>query len=357
MADSFSNDKANFWEKELERQINLLEKGQSVAIVPPTLPVQWQDPPQDGTWVGVCSSGSTGIPKLIWRKWTQMKNEISYKTEVQSWTWATPFAPWTFAGLQVAAQAILTGGRFVFLQGPWSTIWKDLQTKQVDAISSTPTFIDLLIQTAPEGYQWSPKHITLGGEPLRPAVGNRIINRWPKLSLKVIYAAAEFGIIATSKRADGLYLISNLEKRWPCWRVEDGVLELLVDGQWKSTKDRIEIVGEYFRVIGRADRVANVGGQKVNLDLVTYVAENVAGIRRAWAYAVPNQITGEIVALRYELEDGIDRSTVLRNLEETLRIQLPKHAWPRILEEGPIQLGPNAKRAFTNEGLGITKSN
>lgn len=333
----------------LWKQFEQLEHGHSVALVPPDGP-QVSQPPPGGPWVGFTSSGSTGRPKLVWRLWKELKEGASRKAEIQGWVWATSFEPWSFAGLQVAIQAWVCCGRIVFLKGSWDEIWQRLRQEHVDAISATPTFIDLLLQHEPQAHvAWKPQHITLGGEPLREPVGRRIAQRWPHTTVKVIYAAAEFGVIATTTRLDGWYPVASLSKRWPQWRVVDGVLELFVDGYWRSTGDRVEIQGELLRVVGRADRVANVAGTKVNLDWIAELAEQVPGVRRALAYSIPSPITGELVALRFEPEPGMDASLVQAALEQTLRQRLPKPAWPRRWECGPVPLGPNSKRALQYE--------
>ena len=343
------NKMKRFYPKRLEEIggiFEYLEKGESVQLLPPEERIVFSPvPSEEEAWVGVTSSGSTGIPKLAWRRWKELKGAASRSERIRGWRWATPYEPWSFAGIQVAVQAFVSGGEAISLQGDWEEIWRILEERGVDAISATPTFLDLLLQNEPEGgVNWTPRHITLGGEPLREGVGRRVQERWPGCGFRVIYAAAEFGVIATSSRYDGWYPVKSLEKRWPRWRVVDGVLELERNGVWRSTGDQVEVKEGWFRVIGRADRVVNVGGVKVNLESVGAAAEAVQGIRRAQAFAVPNPITGEVVGLRYEIEEGYLKEEVQKRLEEYLRSVLPKVAWPRRWEVGKIELGSNAKR-------------
>jgi acyl-CoA synthetase (AMP-forming)/AMP-acid ligase II len=312
-------------------------------------------------------------------------------------------------------------------------MWRTLEAEGVDALSCTATFADLLIQNEPaNGGGWSPKQITLGGEPLRERTGARLRDRWPDARTLAIYAAAEFGVLLKTSRTDGWYEIEGLEERR--WRVAPealkeccdssqllsmgghhpdsvespessrkpsggntekkaamncrspkaraggvsesdnnraerdrqtqrvgpeggrikqpitGVLEIEVEenGQreWRSTGDRVEVDWEagLMRVVGRADDVANVAGTKVSLAEVAAAAEEVPGVRRAVAVAVDNPVTGQVVGLRFALEDGADEGDVRRRMEDFLRGKLPKPAWPRDWRVDEVGVGVNAKR-------------
>ncbi|MBK9137240.1 MAG: acyl--CoA ligase [Verrucomicrobia bacterium] len=338
-------------------------------------------PEEPSGWLAVTSSGSTGVPKVVWRRWTDLRVGLSHRPEIRGWCWAAPYAPWTFAGVQVALQAWLVAGRVVSLPHDWTEAWRKLEQTRPDAVSATPTYLDLLLQEealpafsdthqrqqskeAPKGFPqaagssemsaetagfrrgWSPRQITLGGEPLRPGVGQRLAARFPTARFTVVYAAAEFGVIATTHRMDGWYELAALDGRFPGgWRQEDGVLELQRGGDWRSTGDLVEVAGDLFRVIGRADGVANVAGTKVNLAQVAAVAEEVPGVLRAVAVAEPNSVTGQVVCLRYAPAPGLDSSKLANALEAHLRAQLPKAAWPRKWVVDQVAPVHNAKRA------------
>src|SRR5690606_4586531 len=113
--------------------------------------------------------------------------------------------------------------------------------------------------------RWQPRQVTLGGEPLREFLGRNARHRFPDARFSVVYAAAELGIVAKTHRVDGWFEKAQLDARWDAWRINDGVLEVCRNGHWRSTGDRIEMREDCFRVIGRADAIANVGGAKVVL--------------------------------------------------------------------------------------------
>jgi long-chain acyl-CoA synthetase len=323
-----------------------LERGESVSLrseefdAPPTV---------DEPWLGVQSSGSTGLPKLIWRRWSELLADVRMDPRWSSWTWAASFETESFAGVQVALQAWRNGGTIVWFGNDWEENWRLINSAGIHALSCTPTFLDLLLQFEPTKPQdrGTPglQQITLGGEVLRESSGRRFAARFPEARFTVIYAAAEHGVLLKTRRLDGWYESDLLDRRFSGdWRVNDGVLELRKRGPWISTGDQVEIDAGLVRVIGRIDAVANVGGVKVSLDEVSRLAEEVPGVRRALAVAESSPVVGQVVALKFALEPACDLEKVQPLLEEYLRSHLRKEAWPRRWELDPVGLGSNSKR-------------
>jgi len=325
-----------------------LDCGESVLLG--GAPSETSPPVGSGAWLGVRSSGSTGIPKIIWRRWETLRSEVRSTPAKIGWHWASPFRPDSFAGVQAALQAWATGGSITSLDNRWDQTWLLTRTNPWQALSCTPTYLDLLIQNEAESdTSPDPVQITLGGEVLRPACGARFGQRFPTTRFTVIYASAEWGILLKTHRLDGWYEVESLERRHPRWRIQDGVLELpSAQGVWCGTGDQLEQQGELLRVIGRADRVANVGGTKVNLDEVGRIAECIPGIRRALAVAEASPITGQIIVLRYAPDVGseTDIKDIEHRLFTALRQLLPKPAWPRRWIRDELQPGNNAKRSI-----------
>jgi long-chain acyl-CoA synthetase len=305
------------------------------------------EPPGSSGWLGIWSSGSTGMPKLVWRRWDDLVKETVAHDFLRSWIWATPFAPTSFAGVQVALQAWVSSGSVIQLNTNWTDAWRCLRENRVQALSCTPTYADLLLQhdaSTETVDRWQPLQITLGGEMMRPGIGHRLQARFPQCHFTVVYASAEFGVLLKTHRLDGWYELAELQRRYPRWRVAQGELEVQFQGAWKATGDLVELKEALLRVAGRVDDVANVAGTKVNLSEVSSLAEKVPGVRRAVAFAQSSGITGQVVGLKIELDLGANQREVTGSLEAFLRASLRKEAWPRALEFGEVGLGANSKR-------------
>ena len=330
-----------------------LDGGEQIALASPEppdeaapiFPAQDERSNRTGAWVAVTSSGSTGRSKLVWRPWAELRSESSGSESVSGWTWASPFAPHTFAGVQVALQAWRSAGRVISLNANPADAWRSLREENVDALCATPTFADLLLQqeAAPLS-AWKPRQITLGGEPLRASLGARLAERFPHCRFSVIYATAELGVLLKTNSLDGWYRMNSLGRRYPGWRVMEGVLEVWSRGSWVATGDRVETQGDLIRIVGRADAVANIGGVKVSLAHISELAEQVPGVRRAVAIAETNPITGQIVALKYATDPAFEAYVVKQSLQTYLQANLRKEAWPRRWEIDPLLPVNNAKR-------------
>jgi acyl-coenzyme A synthetase/AMP-(fatty) acid ligase len=73
-----------------------------------------------------------------------------------------------------------------------------------------------------------------------------------------------------------------------------------------NTGDRVEVDGDYMRILGRESDVINVGGEKVfpaEVEAVLLAADNVA---EATVYGVPNAIIGKIPAAYLTLHQEED---------------------------------------------------
>lgn len=324
----------------------LLEQGTSVRLCPANGSQAGGEVPPSETALGLYSSATTGKPKLAWVDWRQFASDLRIGPELSRWVWASPFSPLTFAGVHVAAQAWRNHGAVLSLGVNWAENWEKLQRTKADALSCTPTFLDLMLQHLKSGSSVHLSQISLGGELLRPQAGERFRREFPQSRFSVIYASAERGVLLKTNRLDGWYEIASLEKRYPRWRIENGELQIWKQGQWRGTGDLVELKDGLMRVIGRADRIANIAGSKVSLDEVTLCAEQVQGVRRAIAFAEPNSVSGQIVCLRFTPEEGVSGEELRRRLQDHLRGAMPKEAWPRRWEIAPVELGANSKRVL-----------
>jgi acyl-CoA synthetase (AMP-forming)/AMP-acid ligase II len=245
----------------------------------------------------------------------------------------------------VALHAWRNAGTLLELGKDWALNWHHLKQTADAALSSTPTFLDLLLQHEPEtAKEWAPRQITLGGEVLRPRLGARLRRRFPQSRFTVIYATTELGVLFKTNRLDGQYETDVLGQRGQEWRVQEGLFQVRRNGNWLTTGDRVELEGNLLRVIGRADAVANVAGTKVSLAEVTSLAEQVPGVRRAVAVAEPSSVTGQVVGLRFAIEPGFDTERVANDLAGFLRRRLSKPAWPRHWSVEEVEPTVNGKR-------------
>jgi long-chain acyl-CoA synthetase len=296
--------------------------------------------------VGLYSSGSTGNPRFMWRDKEDLEKDCSSQDCIKGWTWATCYAPWTFAGTHLACQAGRSGGRVIHLSNEWTSNQLRLNHLQPEAIAATPTFMDLLIRTREKSIpsEWQPRQITLGGEILKTTTGRRILAAFPGSRLTVIYARAETGILAKTDRADGWYPLSSLEKRCSSWKLVDHTLHIQRNSAWINCMDLCEVKDQHFRVFGRSNRLIQIGGEMVSLDQVETIAESHPEVRYACATSKSNPIVGQVIALTIEVTGSNHTQELEEHVLRYLRGRLPKPAWPRWIQWGPLPELKHGKR-------------
>lgn len=299
--------------------------------------------------IGMYSSGSTGKPKLVWKDIDRLKKDCSQNGNLEASTWATCFESSSFAGVQVAVQAVVSGGNVLPLGKEWTRSAQLLTQTKPEILTATPTFLELLGQTLNRSTltQWQPRQITLGGEPIRPSTEGILQKQFPTSRVTLIYASAETGIIAKSHRKDGWYPFCSLRQRFDGWRQQDAELQLLRNNEWIKTGDHCEIKDDHFRIVGRIDRVIHVGGFKVCLDDIETMAESFPEVTRALAFAKKNPVTGNIVALILEPSRLLRNQSMLDRIQEGMQAHLPKPAWPRWIAWGKVRELTNGKRNFS----------
>jgi acyl-CoA synthetase (AMP-forming)/AMP-acid ligase II len=99
-------------------------------------------------------------------------------------------------------------------------------------------------------------------------------------------------------------------------RVRDGLLEIKADSAmlgyldeaspftadgWLRTGDRVEVRGDYFRILGRASDLIVVGGEKVYPAEVEDHLLALPGVVEAVVFGEPNALTGQAVVARVRL--------------------------------------------------------
>lgn len=224
------------------------------------------------------SSGSTGKPKGMLHDFERvMEKFLVARAPVV----AIPFLMLDhFGGINTILAITASLGTVVTAENrAIATICEAIQNHQVELLPTTPSFLTLLAATdLAKRYDLSSlKRITYGTETMPQATLDRIRARFPGLELQQTYGLSEVGVLRSQSRPDGSLWVriggSGFETQ-----VRDGILWIRSDYRmvgylnapsgfdaegWFNTQDRVEVDGEYFRILGRVTDLINVGGQKV----------------------------------------------------------------------------------------------
>lgn len=198
-------------------------------------------------------------------------------------------------------------------------VCKIIEKYNVEVLPTSPTFLNMiLISHAHKKYDLSSlKIITYGTETMPEHILKNINKLYPNIKLKQTYGLTEFGTLQSkSKSNDSLWFKVGGEDYET--KVVDNILYIKAktsmlgylnapspfdeDG-WFNTQDKVEVDGEWIKILGRASDIINIGGQKVYPAEVESVLLEMDNINDISVFSKDNPIMGKVVAAKINLEN------------------------------------------------------
>jgi Acyl-CoA synthetases (AMP-forming)/AMP-acid ligases II len=197
-------------------------------------------------------------------------------------------------------------------------------------LPTTPTFLNLIIASgAHRGLDLSSvRLVTYGTEVMPEYTLNRLGAIFPAAKFKQTYGLSETGVLRSSSKTDDSLWMRIGGDGFETKVVDDmlwiraasnmvGYLNAPspfdADG-WLCTGDRVEVEGQFLRVLGRESDLINVGGQKVfpaEVEDVLLLAENVV---EAAVFGVKHELMGNVVCANVALEKPEPSAELVRRL-------------------------------------------
>ncbi|MCI0510233.1 acyl-coenzyme A synthetase/AMP-(fatty) acid ligase [Chromohalobacter marismortui] len=227
----------------------------------------------------------------------------------------------------------------------WLARWHSQTRREAVLISAPPT-----LERLPETLDWSTvegvlARIHSSGAPL-PRAAAAHAQRLLGAEVREVYGSSETGGIAwrVQSRDTGWTAFPGVEVR------NDDAHRLWLRTPWLSTPDtwtpqadHVTVEGERFRLLGRSDRIAKVGGKRVSLTALERALGELPGVRQAHCTPLPKRDgrLGVIVELAPEAvpHDHDTRRRLTQSLRAALAPRfenavLPRYwrfveAWPR----------------------------
>jgi long-chain acyl-CoA synthetase len=109
------------------------------------------------------------------------------------------------------------------------------------------------------------------------------------------------------------------------------------DDGWFNTGDKVEVDGDYFRILGRQSEIINVGGQKVYPAQVESVVQEMPEVAEVSVYGEKNAIMGQVVCAAIRLRELRNAGQFHRELRRFCRNRLQEFQIPvrvRLVENG-----------------------
>ena len=299
------------------------------------------------------SSGSTGKPKGISR-FQPCCREVPHKPR-QAVT-AIPFLLLDhFGGVNTVLAITSSLGHVVTVRSrSIESICEAIQECRVDLLPTTPSFLTMLMASnLYREYDLSSlRRITYGTEVMPQTTLDRVRAAFPQVELQQTYGLSEVGVLRSSSRADGSLWV-RIGGEGFATKVVDGILWVkseyamvgylnapseFDDDGWFNTQDRVEVDGDYFRILGRVTDVINVGGKKVYPAEIEDVILSLDNILDAAVYGERHPLLGQIVVAKVALAVSEDVASVKSRIRKACMGALSPFKAPSkvILAQGPL---------------------
>ena len=314
------------------------------------------------TGIILFSSGTTGKPKVMIQNFSEIIKSINKPRKKRSLTFIILLMFDHIGGLNTLLNCLIAGSPFVIPKdrNP-STVLDLIQKHKVNILPTTPTFLNLLLldDNFNPNKLLSLKLITYGTERMSEVLLKKINSFLPNIKLLQTFGTSETGILKTkSKSSDSLFFkIVDDEKDF---KIVDGELYLRSktsikgylnhsnenfkkDG-WYATGDLVELDDDgYMKIIGRKNKIINVGGLKVYPSEVEAVLNSIEDVIDSTVYGQQNNIMGNIVCAK--IYTNFKEKKLLKSLiKKTCRAKLDKFKIPVIILFDELKITDRGKK-------------
>ncbi|MBC7980626.1 MAG: AMP-binding protein [Armatimonadetes bacterium] len=290
--------------------------------------------------IGFRTSGSTGRQKwVILEKRALLLSAKSVNDLLEVGTeskWGLALPLNHVGGFVVAARAYLAGCGVAKFEGKWDADrfadWAFAE--RITHVSMVPTQVHDLVKQGLQGPA-DLKAVVVGGGRLSDELGRKARDAgWPVLASYGMTEACSQVATQEIGQVDRCYAECPL-KILPIWETEitdegrlklkgpalfsgtleerDGVWVFVNrEGEWFETRDRVELVGDVLKPIGRADSLVKIMGELVDLEAVEkrFLAISAGRIPESGFAVFPSENSRREHVLVAVFEEGLERESV-----------------------------------------------
>ncbi|RZB29754.1 MAG: hypothetical protein SRB1_02034 [Desulfobacteraceae bacterium Eth-SRB1] len=294
------------------------------------------------------TSGTTGKPKAILHSATKLlkKYEFSKKSYI-----TLGFLLFDhIAGIDTLLYTLFAHGALVRItdRSP-DNVYETLRENHVEVFPTSPSFLTMLIIRSLWNSSELPnfKIITFGSE----RMADETLKKTKIMLGTEVRAIQKYGItemgspIVKSKPNDPLWI--SIDRRTTDYKIENGVLFLKASTSmlgyiypdrceefngWFNTQDKVEVDGEWIKILGRTTDIINVGGQKVYPAEVESVLLEMDNINDVSVFSKDNPIMGKIVAAKINLEDDEPVNSLKKRIRKYCKSRLESFKIPAYIK-------------------------
>lgn len=307
---------------------------------------------------GVLSSGSTGIPKILWRRTASWADFFPVQNEIFEVTTDTRLflhGSMSFTGNLNALLAVwYAGGTVVTSVYLRPRSWLKVMARYaITHIYLLPTKLRLLMEAMPISKETaaalsSLRMIFAGSQMLDTKLMHHLQRTWPQAQFILYYGASELNYVTYCTAEEWLLEPNTVGRPFPGVRVtvdEDHMIYVtspytiegvacpfsVGDKGWFSSSGRLMFEG-------RGGAVINRGGYKLSVPLLEKKIQELDGVAEAVVIGQPDALRGEEPVAFIQCEPGYTETMIKKAMTKVLSLQEMPH---RIIgvEEVPLTAG------------------
>jgi len=278
------------------------------------------------------TSGSTGTPKAVVHDFSRLLEKFKKPGKPLRTLNFLLFDHW--GGLNTLFHTLCSGGLIVCPESRNPDHVCDLiERHEVELLPTSPSFLNMMLVSGAHRRHdlASLRLVTYGAEPMLATTLQRLNEELPGVEFRQTYGLIELGVLR-AKSAGSDSLLVKIGGEGYDVRVVNDMLEIKArssmlgylnapspftpDGYFQ-TGDRVEQVGEYFRILGRQSEQINVGGEKVFPAEVEEVLLSCPIVADAVVYGERHPMSGKIVCA-----DVVPKATGITASEIRTQIRL-----------------------------------
>ena len=248
-------------------------------------------------------------------------------------------------GIHTTLHTLSSGGTLVLLadRRP-QTVLQTVARHRVRVLPTTPTFINLMLLADLSAYDLrSLAYLTYSAERMPASALERVAQALPGVEVVQNYGLSEVGVLRAQSE-DSRSLWVKLGGDGYQTRVRDGLLEIkaktamlgylneespFTDDGWLRTGDRVEVRGDFFRILGRASDIIMIGGEKVYPAEVEDAILKIDGVIDVVVRGEAHALTGELVCAEVHLQWPETRFEFRRRMHKALASELADYKIPQ----------------------------
>lgn len=307
----------------------------SATVTPCKSPGHAGMPATRGVWI--FSSGTTGRPTATHWPWPVLTRGVDPWPSVQarSQRWAIGYAPFGFAGITAACQALGLAGYVEFAR-PEDMASRPDRSDELTVAAGTPSFWRMAVIGLGRGALplRRVRTVSMGGEAVDDALLDMVRATFRPDRIKQIFGTTEYGTVVATDDGRGGLPVGQRGHRLSTGAAFDVVGDRLVvstgPGEpFRETGDVVRCEKDRIVFVGRLGLTVNVGGYKVNPVSVSRVLQEHPLVLAARVYGLHNQVLGQVVAADVVLDGRPSTGDIVLELKRFTAARLADHERPR----------------------------